>query len=102
MRKAQIRMAVALALAENGYPPSHYAWIKPGWLQVLDGDTKRTLHLPAVKKFTVEHLIERLSILRPVGPPREAPMSINLPAELQADLETWLSERAAVPEHAAA
>lgn len=102
MKKAQIRMAVALALAENGYSPAQYAWGKPGWLEVFDGVAKRALHLPAVHKFKVEHLIERLSVLRPIGPPRDAPMPIKLPAEIQTDLETWLKERAAVPEHAAA
>lgn len=93
---------MALALAENGYSPAFYAWFKPGWLSVFDGVSRHTLHLPAVKKFKVADLIERLSVLPPVGPPREAPMPIKLPADVQTDLEAWLKERADVPEHAAA
>lgn len=102
MRKAQLRMAVAFALAENGYGPSHYGWFKPGWLEVWDGANVHKLHLPAVKSFKLETLIDRLSVLKPIGDPCEASMPIKLPKDIQIDLEYWIRERADVPEHAAA
>ena len=63
--------ASQLALAENGYGPSHYGWFKPGWLEVWDGANVHKLHLQAVKSFKLETLIDRLSVLKPIGDPAE-------------------------------
>ena len=101
MKKAQIRMAVALAMSENGYSEGNYGWSKPGWLSVFDGVQVHKIHLPAVKTFKVETFIERMSVLSPIGPPREAAMPIKLPKEIQIDLVDWINnQRSTAPSHA--
>lgn len=93
MRKAFIRMAVDLAMAENGYPTAYYGWIKPGYLEVWDGkDTRTVLHIPAIQKFKQEHLIAELSKLESIGPPRENPARAEpLPKGEQLDLEQFIA-----------
>lgn len=94
MRKSFIRTAVDLALAENGYPVSYYGWSKPGWLEVWDGDPDHKpvkIHLPAVSGFTGEQLMERLSVLQPIGLPLPAPPRLHpIPEREQIDLEAFL------------
>lgn len=90
MRKAFIRLAVDLALAENGYSKGWYEWVKPGHLEVFDGIKVHKLHLPAGGRLKREGLISALSVLPAVGPPREAPMRVRIPKAEQTDLVALL------------
>ena len=106
MTKAFIRLAVDLALAENGYPVSLYGWEKPGWLKVWTGHVDEApvhLHLPAVKTFTREMLFARLGSLHPIGTPLEAPIRHEpVPEATQIDLEELLRDLRARDEPPAA
>lgn len=94
MRRAFIRLAVDLALAENGYPVSLYGWKKPGWLEVWTGDADEKpilLHLPAIARFKKDDLLEALGTLRPIGLPLEAPIRTELVTEgEQLELEAFI------------
>lgn len=82
--KAEIREAVRVALAENGYSPGHYAW-KRATLLIWSRKTMEALrlnqpepepepehriHLPA--GISRKRFIERLSVLPVAGPSRKA------------------------------
>ena len=94
MRKAFIRTAIDLALAENGYPVSYYGWCKPGWLEVWNGDVEckpLKIRIPAIHSFKGEDLIAALSVLHPIGPPLPAPPRLNpVPEKEQIELEDFL------------
>jgi hypothetical protein len=69
MRRAEIRLAVDLALAENGYSRGYYRWYGPD-LRIYDrhGNSK-SLYFPA-GRTSRKRLIEKLSTLPVAGPPR--------------------------------
>ena len=77
VRRSEIRLAVDLALAENGYSRGWYGW-QGAWLRVWDRDRASAqrvanpltdIHLPA-GKTSRKRLIEKLSALPVAGPPR--------------------------------
>ena len=69
MRRREIRLSVDLALAENGYSQSFYAW-KGAHLYIYapDGHIKRDLHFPS--GLSRKRFIECVSTLPVMGPPR--------------------------------
>lgn len=94
MRKAFIRTAIDLALAENGYPISYYGWVRPGWLEVWDGNTGSKpvrIRIPAIHSFKGSDLIDALRVLKAIGPPLPAPARFKpVPEPEQIELEAFL------------
>ncbi len=103
MRKAQIRKAVDLVLADNGYSPGLYCW-RGAWLEIWTrehcetvktaGHVRRDIltgkllprvparwyiHLPA-GKTSKKRLMEKLEGLEVVGPPRKVRRERRKPA----------------------
>lgn len=80
VNKAEIREAVRVALADNGFSPGHYAWKRATlliWsrktmeaLRLNQPEPEHRIHLPA--GISRKRLIERLSVLPVVGRPRKA------------------------------
>lgn len=91
MLRAQIREAVDCALADNGYSRGFYTWNR-ATLTIFNhktGHTEHEIHLPT--GTSKKRLIQRLSVLSPVGKPRMfRPRAQQVKAE-QLDLVEYLS-----------
>lgn len=91
MLRAQIREAVDVALADNGYSRGFYAW-KGATVTIYDhktGHPQHAIHLPT--GTSKKRLIQRLSVLSPVGKPRMLRPRAQQVKAVQLDLVEYLS-----------
>lgn len=89
MRKAQIRTAVSLHLAEIGYSRGLSSWPKAGRLCILQrGGKVLELHIPAVK-MSRKRLAEILAIIPVRGPAIEWRREAKYSLPIQLDIEAY-------------
>lgn len=76
MLRAQIRTAVDVALAENGYSRGYYSW-RGAKLCIFDrfGKQEHQIYLPS--GTSKKRLVERLSALPVNGDPRLLPVNVT-------------------------